>query len=293
MTLANSSMHIVCPNCTTSYAVNAATFGDAGRNVRCARCKEVWLAHPENVSLAQVPALAVAEPSPPDQDMSAWGLTDDDSGEAETADIPRVDSPSISADWPDEARAENAEWTSMARDDHKHANEPGKPSRLRALSSRLAGLRLLPALALPRINLSIACATMAALVLALMIWRVDVVRLMPQTAGFYRLVGLNVNLRGLTFKDVKVTSETVDGKPVLVVEGNIVGESRTKPVALPRLRFIVRDAHGSEIYAWTAVLEQQGLNPGDKAWFKSRLASPPAEARAIDVRFFNKNDLGA
>jgi hypothetical protein len=133
---------------------------------------------------------------------------------------------------------------------------------------------------------------MAALVVALVIWRVDVVRLLPQTAGFYKLVGLDVNLRGLVFRDVKVSSETAEGKPVLVIEGVIIGEAK-KPVELPRLRFSVRDAQGAEIYAWNSVLEQPVLNPGEKAWFKSRLASPPAEGRAIDVRFFNKRDLAA
>ena len=67
---------------------------------------------------------------------------------------------------------------------------------------------------------------MGALVLALMIWRVDVVRLLPQTAAFYKMVGLDVNLRGLMFKDVKITTETVDGKPVLVIEGVITGEAQ-------------------------------------------------------------------
>ena len=131
---------------------------------------------------------------------------------------------------------------------------------------------------------------MGALVLALVIWRVDVVRLLPQTATFYKMVGLEVNLRGLTFKDVKITTETVEGKPVLVIEGVITGETR-KPVELPRLRFSVRDAQGAEIYAWNAVLEQSVLKPGERAWFKSRLASPPPEGRNIDVRFFNKRDL--
>jgi len=92
------------------------------------------------------------------------------------------------------------------------------------------------------------------------------------------------------FKDVKITSETVEGKPVLVIEGVIVGET-SKPVELPRLRFSVRDAQGAEIYAWNAVLEQPILRPGEKAWFKSRLASPPPEGRNIDVRFFSKRDL--
>ncbi len=133
---------------------------------------------------------------------------------------------------------------------------------------------------------------MAALILALLVFRNDVVRLLPGTAAFYRLVGLEVNLRGLAFKDLKITNETVDGKPVLVIEGMIIGEGR-KPVELPRLRFAVRDAQGAEIYAWNAVLEQTSLNPGERAWFKSRLASPPPEGRNIDIRFFNKRDLAA
>jgi len=99
-----------------------------------------------------------------------------------------------------------------------------------------------------------------------------------------------VNLRGVSFKDVKVSTETVEGKPVLVIEGVIVGETR-KPVELPRLRFSVRDAQGSEIYAWNTVLDQTTLQPGERAWFKSRLASPPAEGKSIDIRFFNKRDV--
>jgi hypothetical protein len=133
---------------------------------------------------------------------------------------------------------------------------------------------------------------MGALVLALIIWRTDIVRLLPQTATFYRMIGLEINLRGLMFKDVKITSETVEGKPVLVIEGVITGQSN-KPVELPRLRFSVRDAQGAEIYAWNAVLEQSVLKPGEKAWFKSRLASPPPEGRNIDVRFFSKRDIAS
>jgi len=104
------------------------------------------------------------------------------------------------------------------------------------------------------------------------------------------MVGLEVNLRGIVFKDVKITTETVEGKPVLVIEGAIVGEAR-KPVELPRLRFSVRDAQGAEIYAWNAVLEQPVLKPGERAWFKSRLASPAAEGRNIDIRFFSRRDI--
>jgi len=102
-------------------------------------------------------------------------------------------------------------------------------------------------------------------VLALTIWRVDMVRLLPQTAAFYKMVGLDVNLRGSCSRTSRSPPETVEGKPVLVIEGAIVGEPQA--VELPRLRFSVRDAQGAEIYAWNAVLEQPVLKPGERAWF--------------------------
>ncbi len=279
-------MHIICPHCSTSYAIDLATLGAAGRTVRCSRCKEVWLARPEDATeiAAQVPALAEASRQDADQDAAAeWEALAREEGEAQ--ETPVVDSPSIAGDWP--ASAKDADWPSTARNDlHDDAGRQ-RSSWLRTL---LRPKALLRGPRKPSVSLPTACAAMGALVLALLIWRVDVVRLLPQTAAFYKLAGLDVNLRGLRFKDVKITSETVEGKPVLVIEGVITGEA-SKPVELPRLRFSVRDAQGAEIYAWNTVLEQPVLRPGEKASFKSRLASPPPEGRNIDVRFFSKRDF--
>jgi predicted Zn finger-like uncharacterized protein len=280
-------MRIVCPHCTTSYAIRLETLGTAGRTVRCSRCKEVWLARPEDAvdATAPVPAMAAAGAS-----SAESGAADDWEAmarqeEAET--IPVVDSPSISAGWPDESSRDEAGWPSVAREDvESHA---GTSSRRPGLLRRLLPPLPRPHLYLPAATLPTTCAAIGALLLALIVWRADVVRLLPQTALFYKMVGLDVNLRGLAFKDIKVSNETVDG-PVLVIEGVIVGETR-KPVELPRLRFSVRDAQGTEIYAWNAVLEQPVLKPGERVFFKSRLASPPPEGRNIDVRFFNKRDL--
>ena len=290
-------MHIVCPHCSTSYAIDLASLGAAGRTVRCSRCKEVWLARPEDATEIPAPAPAMAEASRQDAEQDAaaeWeALAREDGGEEQQT--PVVDSPSIVGDWPASpdgtasSGTADADWPSIAQND-LHDPEPAgrrRPSWLRALL-RPKTPRREPRK--PSLSLSTACAAMGALVLALLIWRVDVVRLLPQTAAFYKLAGLDVNLRGLRFKDVKITSETVEGKPVLVIEGVITGES-SKPVELPRLRFSVRDAQGAEIYAWNTILEQPVLKPGEKAWFKSRLASPPPEGRNIDVRFFSRRDI--
>jgi predicted Zn finger-like uncharacterized protein len=276
-------MQIICPHCSTAYGIDPAKLGETGRSVRCSRCKEVWLARPEDAVefAAQRPMMAGAGDGREDQDAAAeWDALARE-GDADGA-TPHIDSPPIAGDWQN-----SADWPA-------DQNDEGSPASSRRFPWLGNLSNAAPRLPLPRFNapfgLATASAAMGALVLALLIWRTDMVRLMPQTAAFYRLVGLDVNLRGLRFKDVRVSSETVEGKPVLVIEGSITGESN-KPVEIPRLRFSVRDAQGAEIYAWNAVLEQSVLRPGERAQFKSRLASPPPEGRNIDVRFFNRRDI--
>ncbi|MDA9400169.1 MJ0042-type zinc finger domain-containing protein [Bradyrhizobium sp. CCBAU 45389] len=287
-------MHIVCPHCTTSYAIKPASLGTNGRTVRCSRCKETWVAYAEDaIEEASVPAMAAASQADDQSDLAEqWNSYAKDDNAADT---PVVESPSIAGDWPaDNAREIEDEWSAAARAAEEEAVGAQHQSWFRSLFSR-PGARVkrpVPAVA-PRksyFGLPTACAAMAALVLALIMWRGDVVRLLPQTAAFYRMVGLEVNLRGLAFKDVKLSSETVEGKQVLVIEGVIVGQGK-KPLDIPRLRFAVRDAQGAEIYAWNTVLEQTVLQPGERAFFRSRLASPPPEGRNIDVRFFNRRDI--
>jgi predicted Zn finger-like uncharacterized protein len=277
-------MQIICPHCSTSYGIDPAKLGEAGRSVRCSRCKEIWLARPEDaIEFApQTPMIAGAGGEDEGQDAAAeWEALAREQDEADSA-APHVDSPSIAGGWQN-----SADWPEQ---NDAHGSERPRSGRFPWLGNLSNTIPRLPHVRAP-FGLPAACAAMGALVLALVIWRADLVRLLPQTAGFYKLVGLDVNLRGLRFKDVKVSSEMVEGKPVLVIEGSITGESN-KPQEIPRLRFSVRDAQGAEIYAWNTVLEQSVLRPGERAQFKSRLASPPPEGRNIDVRFFNKRDLG-
>lgn len=121
-------------------------------------------------------------------------------------------------------------------------------------------------------------------------WRSDVVRALPQTASFYALMGLPVNLRGLAFDNITTSTEQHEGVPILVVEGNIVNDAR-KVVDVPRLKFIVRNAARQEIYSWTAVPSTGVLPPGEAVSFHTRLASPPPEARDVLVRFVNRRDM--
>jgi predicted Zn finger-like uncharacterized protein len=282
-------MQIICPHCTTFYDVDSSKFGAAGRNVRCARCGETWLVKPE-------PAAAMAGPDAFEDVDAGWGVAPEPPAREE--DTPHVPSPSIAADWnDDDAAGEEAEAGSEPR--------ARKPAWLQCLLGPLrtmlqapsfgkltSRLPALPRARLPKVSLAFVATAMAALCLGLIVWRANIVRLMPQTGPFFKLAGLGVNLRGLEFDKLRLSSETVNGKPVLVIEGAMKNITR-KPVELPRLRFIVRDQNGADIYAWNSVLEQPVLKADERLSFKSRLASPPVEGREIAVRFFQRRDIGA
>jgi predicted Zn finger-like uncharacterized protein len=121
-------------------------------------------------------------------------------------------------------------------------------------------------------------------------WRCEVVHALPQTASFYKLVGLPVNLRGLDFDGVTATTEQHEGVPVLVVEGNIVNGAG-KMRDLPRLKFIVRNAARQEIYSSTAVAPRKSLPPGEVVSFRTELASPPPDGHDVLFRFVDRRDI--
>ena len=294
-------MHIVCPHCTTSYAVDPANFPTAGRRVRCARCQEVWLALPQELASTAAISQSGVEQSPQE---SRFDRDEDNAGDWQESQPPHVESPSISADWAETEAAPPAAkadpyWSSLAQQEVVTDTRPAKSGRFKGLGQSF-DRSIAPFLksanwaeALPgAVTLPTVCLALGAMVFALLAWRADVVRAMPQTATFYKMIGMGVNLRGLAFEDLKISTEIVNNKPVLLIEGALIDVAR-KSVEIPRLRFIVRDANGADIYAWNAVLEQPVLNPSEKAWFKTRLASPPAEGREIAVRFFHKLDIAS
>jgi hypothetical protein len=247
---------------------------------------------------------------------NGFGRPNETTGDWQDDPAPHVESPSISADWPESETSQpvaqaDPYWSSLARQDSSEETASPRVSRLKGLNQSFGkflpgfprksfGKSTAPLLkpanwakALPgALTLPTACVALGAIVFALIAWRADVVRAMPQTADFFKMAGMGVNLRGLAFEDLKISTETVNNKPVLLIEGALIDVAR-KAVEIPRLRFIVRDAKGKDIYAWNAVLEQPVLNPGEKAWFKTRLASPPPEGREIAVRFFHKSDLAS
>jgi predicted Zn finger-like uncharacterized protein len=362
-------MLIVCPNCTTSYEVDPATLGAAGRSVRCARCKRIWLAGRAPGAAARAVATAVTPPRDDavaafrselgsgaardafeDDPIARWDApvdaTESEQPAAETAEpaaeepaaaseeapAPETGDPAEDSSAPAEAVAEaTAEGAPDApAPDPEAPTEPeppaepepadpvseipaadapplvpvdaeptpaeppldNQPGDIESVAARRTGPRRRQRPQLFKSKLPIAIVGLIGILAALVTWRGEIVRHAPQMASLYSALGLPVNLRGLAFTDVKTTKDTHDGVSVLVVEGTIVNVTSV-PIEVARLRFAVRNDAGNEIYAWTAMPSQTVLPAGERLPFRSRLASPPTEARAIEVRFFTRRDAAA
>jgi predicted Zn finger-like uncharacterized protein len=299
-------MLIVCPTCATTYQIQLAALGAAGRSVRCTKCKNTWVATPDSVideaalaaasAVASPPAPAKSPAQPPapreqtDEELAAaWG-TEAVSGDVMPADNGAGEDALVIANAPPLVPADPADAGTTKFD-------PGEPEDVETIAARRARQAsadrknrrtpLQKLLSLPTLIVVLLVILGAALQT-----RVAMVRNFPQTASLFAAIGLPVNLRGLIFENVKSAGEFVDGVTVMVVQGTIVNLTG-KALEVPRLRFALRSASGHEVYAWTALPTRTMLSPGEELPFRSRLASPPPDGRDVIVRFFNRRDIGA
>ncbi len=288
-------MLIVCPNCATSYRVTPESLGETGRSVRCKTCHNVWHEQPRQLAAqsAQPEGPDAIDPTlirPPLNDVVQIGAAEPASGGDET-ELPDAVLPAdpASRDWPQDTAP------SIVPSDgpfygRPHIDAPTNVERVAA--SRTGKPRVRRRLVLSRHALSAAIAVLILVICCLVAARQQLVRLLPQTASLYARIGLPVNLRGLAFANIKTIREVREGVPMLIVEGEIMGTTG-RHTEVPRLRFAVIDGGGKEIYAWTARPSRTLLPPGETLPFRSRLASPPADANGVSVRFFNRRDAQA
>jgi predicted Zn finger-like uncharacterized protein len=300
-------MLIACPNCSTSYMIEPASLGAAGRTVRCARCKTTWFASgsdavPEMTAAADganaegdAPArIGVIRPdevargvsdeaAPAQQGTDAEELTaaaKNDLPAPEEAPLPEpvaiADAPSLVPPIEPPASIDAVARSGSDEVD----NFTARRKRLQARRNKARRSSHWTALIL----------VLFAFNVALIGARSEVVRFLPQTASLFSAIGLPVNLRNLKFENMRISKEAQEGLSSLVIEGTIVSIA-SKATEVPRLRFAARDATGQEVYTWSSMPSRSTLAPGEKLEFRSRLVSPPESATDVIVRFFGPQDV--
>ena len=124
----------------------------------------------------------------------------------------------------------------------------------------------------------------ALILAALIVQRDAVVRLAPSSAMLFAKLGLEVNINGLDFAEIRSTLHREGDQRFLVVEGQVISvDRRTVPVPLIEVR--VSAADGSMLYWWTTEPPRTSLKPGEALHFRTRLATPPEAGRHVEVRF--------
>ncbi len=315
-------MLIVCPNCATSYMIDPASVGPAGRAVRCARCKSTWFAGVPQTTSAIAPGSLAASPFPaPADNVSAFvdGVIAEaeaqSSGTSEKPPMPPSEAPAArdAGDFDDEPTAplDGANRnTDIESDAIVIADGPSlvppldhdalfdsqraehEPEDIESFTARRERLKTRRQKAKRTSRWTAIILVLLAINVALIGARSEVVRYLPQTASLFAAVGLPVNLRNLKFDNVKIVKEAQEGVSILIVEGRIENTA-DKPTEVPRLRFAARNATGQEVYTWTALPERSILGAQENMAFHSRLAAPPADATDVMVRFFNEQDAAA
>jgi predicted Zn finger-like uncharacterized protein len=116
-------------------------------------------------------------------------------------------------------------------------------------------------------------------------YRQEISVVWPQSAGVYSSLGLKTDAHGIDFVRVDYRRENEDGQTVLAVTGQIVNSGKRELPVPQTVRVTLSDGEHHEIYHWTFTPNVQTLKPGQSSPFLTRLSSPPAAARHLEVRF--------
>ena len=131
-------------------------------------------------------------------------------------------------------------------------------------------------------------AILAGALAASIVFRVEVVRLIPRAASAYAMAGLRVNAIGLTFENISARPALQDGHSALVVSGEI-RNIESAAANTPPLRISVFNRAGVRVASMVSRIEDARVAPGEAHHFVIPMLDPPPTAEKVEVSF----ELGA
>lgn len=273
-------MIIVCPDCQTRYKTTAKAIGPNGRTVRCANCSSSWFVGAEEgdltldrLALEDIEASQheVVQQEKKNKSVMKGNLSEQSKRSESVGRGRKVDEAALAAAaWagkPDEAPS--------LRGAHEAMRERTERRRSRRRFWNVMLIWLIPLLIL------------AALAAAAYHYRQDVVDREPRTATLYKALGIDVSARGLVLTPPATRYAQIDGKAVLIVEGevkNVSDEDRPMPLVALSLH----NSSGQSVAQWNVELDSARLMAGDSAPYLSQYPAPPLDAVELRSRFANE-----
>ena len=244
-------MILTCPECASRYFVDDSKVGSAGRVVRCASCGNRWTArNEESTDLFDEPSEATmagdAAMAPVDAAATTSAASEADS-EPPVSALPGEELPKVFRARADaERRLREATTTGVV----------------------WAGM----------------AAAMASMIVGALIFRIDVVRLWPTTAGAYASVGLPVNTVGLVIENLKAEPSLEDGHAAVTITG-IMRNITDHAVIAPPLRVELRNAKDKRVAGRIAAAADPKIPPSEIRHFAITILDPPRTAKDLVIDF--------
>jgi predicted Zn finger-like uncharacterized protein len=239
-------MILTCPACATRYSVDEAAFLPSGRQVRCAKCGHAWF-----------------QSAP----------------EGETGIEPLPAAPA------------DAGTPGPARVPERVAESLSEPERFPSFTARDTTPEEAPARAGWKPRLLLAAGWLGLILVVVLIgvaavrYRQQISAAWPQSAGLYNRLGLKIDQRGIHIVDLNYQRQNEDGQTVLAVTGRIVNDGDRELPVSQTVRVILSDANDKDMFHWDFTPGARSLKPGQAVPFLTRISSPPAAARHLEVRF--------
>ena len=251
-------MILTCPECASRYFVDDSKVGPEGRVVRCAACGHRWTARNEE---------------------AATDLFED------------PENPSLASRGDSDAAAASAAGDQPANEPEEEPPVSALPGEElpKVFRARADAERRLREATVTGIVWAGMAAVMAALVIGALIFRIDVVRIMPGTAGAYAAVGLPVNTVGLVIDRGSIKAQPLmkDGHAAVTVTGAIRNITEHAVVA-PALRVELLNGEGTRVSGQLAAAHDAKIPPGEVRHFSITFVDPPRTAKDLQIGFANE-----
>lgn len=240
-------MILTCPECASRYFVDDSKVGSAGRVVRCAGCGHRWTARNEDaLDLFDEPSAAelAAEPNLTALD-SAPNPVDDP--EAPVSALPGEELPKVFRARADaERRLKEAKTTGII----------------------WGGM----------------VAVMVLLLVGAGVFRMNVARLLPSTAGAYAFARMPVNNVGLVVENLKAEPSMQGGHAAVTITG-VLRNITDHPVKTPPLRVALLNAQDKRVAGKLAAAADPLIPPSQTRHFAVTVLDPPRTAKILEIGF--------
>jgi predicted Zn finger-like uncharacterized protein len=117
-----------------------------------------------------------------------------------------------------------------------------------------------------------------------LVFRTDVVRVLPGASGLYSAMGLPVNRLGLEIESVSAEPTLQDGHAALAVFG-VIRNIEDRSIPSPPLRIALYNGRGQRLDGRTATAANLRIPAGAKRRFAVAILDPPLAATNLEVGF--------